>query len=120
MATIHIDVEGFEPFEFDIKDHMTAGEIGSTIRTACGLFRGSVRRDLRAFGEDRVLEPGVYSFTGFSREGKYSHVSFIPSLFSLTSIIHFYKIDLKHIRSDDFLPFLSKLFVRYAFPTSHE
>ena len=58
MATIHIDVEGFEPFEFDIEDHMTAGAIGSTIRTACGLFRGSVRRDLRAFGEDRVLEPG--------------------------------------------------------------
>ena len=51
---------------------MTAGAIEIRIRTACGLFHGSVRRDLWAFGEDRVLEPGVYSFTGFSREGKYS------------------------------------------------
>ena len=77
MATIHIDVEGFEPFEFDVEDHLTAGAIGSTIRTACGLFRGSVRRNLQAFGEDHVLNPGEYSFTGFSREGKYSILVFL-------------------------------------------
>ena len=34
MATIHIDVEGFEPFEYDIKHRMTAGVIEIRIRTA--------------------------------------------------------------------------------------
>ena len=93
MATIiHIDVEGFDDFEFELEDLMTAGDIG-TIRIACGLLHGSVRLGRRAFGETHVLRPGVYSFTGFFPEGKYSHVLFIPSLFSLTSIIH---LDLKH------------------------
>ena len=83
VKTINVDVtfdDFVETFEFSVDDYLTAGAIAISIRTACGLSHGSVRRGRGAFGVDKVLEPGDYTFTGFSREGEYSHVSFIPSL----------------------------------------
>ena len=88
MEFIHIDVEGFEPFEFDAEHHVTAGDVKIHIREVCRLLGGSVRQGLQAFLDGHILRPGDYVFNGFTVQGK---------CFSLTSIIYFYKIDLKYI-----------------------
>ena len=78
MTTIHVDVEGFEAFEFDVEDRITAENIEIRIRTALRLQGGSVRQGLRAFRADRILEAGRYFFTGFVQEGKCYHVYSMP------------------------------------------
>ena len=75
MSIIHVDVEGHRAFEFGDEEQLTAGAIEIRIRTSLRLQGGSVRKGLRAFGEDRILEAGVYSFDEFTVEGKCYHVT---------------------------------------------
>jgi hypothetical protein len=77
MAIIHVDVEGHRAFEFGDEEQLTAGAIEIRIRTSLRLQGGSVRKGLRAFGVDRILEAGVYTFDEFTVEGKCHHVWFI-------------------------------------------
>ena len=70
MPLIHVDVEGRRAFEFGDDEQLTAGAIEIRIRTALRLQGGSVRQGLRAFGEDRILEAGIYTFDDFIVEGK--------------------------------------------------
>ena len=76
MPVIHIDVEGFPPLEYDEGQHLTAGAIVERIRDGYGLLHGFLRQGLLSFGVDYTLPPGIYTFMGFSPEGKLS-INFI-------------------------------------------
>ena len=71
MSVVHVDVEGHKAFEFGDEEQLTAGAIEIRIRTSLRLQGGSIRQGLRAFGENRILEAGVYTFDEFAVEGKH-------------------------------------------------